>query len=509
MAKIAIPLTVGAAVLVAGALFFLPGRGTNTFTGQPSSAGTSATTSAVPAVAVNAVQRASASRMYSENCANCHGGQGEGGGAGTPSLITRDKFDQKWDKPFFDAIKNGVPNAGMVAYGETFSDEQIWAMVVHIRELQARGLRRAEGGPKADSAGVVKTQRANYRVETVVEEGRGLRTPWGLAWLPDGRMLVTNRDGSLRLFRGGEGVVVSNTPPSVEMGQGGLLDVAVHPNYRQNGWVYLAVNDPGGNGGAITKIVRGKLRFNGDQVQWTDTQDIWKAAPDQYTRAGVHFGSRIVFDGKGHIFFAIGDRGDQDRAQELNRPHGKVFRVKEDGGIPTDNPFVNTPNAIPAIWSYGHRNPQGLVFDTQGRLWDTEHGPRGGDELNEVKKAANYGWPVISFAINYNDSPFRTPWPAAGQNFSMPIFRWIPSIGASGLATYRGSAFPQWQGDLLAGGLAGQNVDRIRVKDGQLVEREEIVHGLGRVRDVKIGPDGFVYLALNNPDKVVRLVPAR
>jgi len=447
--------------------------------------------------------------LYNETCAKCHGANAEGGGAGTPSLNTLDKFDQKWDKPFFDAIKNGVPDMGMEAYGQTLSDEEIWGLVVHLRELQGRALRRESGSPRPDSTGVFNSRRHKFKIEEVIPAGQGLKTPWGIDWLPDGRMLVTNRSGEMFVHRNGSMTEVQNMPPSIEFGQGGLMDVAVHPNYRQNGWVYLAVNDPAKNGnGGLTKIVRGKLAFSGDTATWGSQQTIYEADQKWYNRAGVHFGARIVFDGKGHVFFAIGERGSNMGAQSLETPYGKVMRLKDDGTVPADNPYVNTPGADKAIWTFGHRNQQGLVFDLEGRLWDTEHGPRGGDELNEIVKAANYGWPVVAFSINYNDAPFRTPWPKDGLEVKQPAFRWLPSIGASGLDVVKGGAFPQWRGDLVAGGLAGNNLDRIRTKDGKLVEREELIHGMGRIRDVSTSPQGHIYIAFNQPDRVVRLVPA-
>lgn len=457
-----------------------------------------------------AQRRTNVSQLYDTTCAKCHGQAAEGGGGGTPSLLNVDKFHQKWDKPFFDAIKKGVPDMGMEAYGETLTDAEIWGLVVHIRELQAQGLRTQLRKPANESA-VNARKEHNFRIETVVGTNQGLRTPWGIDWLPDGRMLVTNRPGTMMLFdKSGKGVEVANMPPNVEIGQGGLMDVAVHPDYAKNGWIYLAVNDPSSAGrGGMTKIVRGKLSFSGGTPSWTSQQDLFTNKPEDYNSSGVHFGSRIVFDGKGHIFFSIGERGAMDRAQDLGRPNGKIFRIKEDGGIPADNPFVKDAEAIPQVWSYGHRNPQGLVMDLQGNLWDTEHGPRGGDELNKIEKGRNYGWPLVAFSINYNDSPFRTPWPAPGQNIAMPTFRWLPSIGASGLDVVRGPGFAKWKGDILAGGLSGQNVDRIRVRNGQFVEREEILGGMGRVRDVVYGPDGAIYVALNGPDKIVRLVEAK
>jgi glucose/arabinose dehydrogenase len=204
-------------------------------------------------------------------------------------------------------------------------------------------------------------------------------------------------------------------------------------------------------------------------------------------------------------------------SQDRTRPNGKVHRLWDDGKVPTDNPFVGESNAYPSIWSFGHRNPQGLVFDLDGNLWDTEHAPRGGDELNLVEKGANYGWPLVSFGINYNDTAFRTPWAdieggqAASADIRMPAWRWLPSIGACGMATYKAPAsggFPKWNGDILAGGLSGSNVDRLRVKDGKLVEREEILFGKGRVRDVICGPDGNIWVTLESPGRIVKISPA-
>jgi glucose/arabinose dehydrogenase len=252
----------------------------------------------------------------------------------------------------------------------------------------------------------------------------------------------------------------------------------------------------------MTKIVRGKIAGN----KWTETQTIFENDPSTYNTSQVHFGSRIVFDGKGHVFFSIGERGNGALAQQLDKPNGKIYRVNEEGSIPKDNPFVGK-GGIEAVWSYGHRNPQGLALDRDGNLWDTEHGPRGGDELNLIKPASNYGWPLVAFSINYNDSADWVPWPSADQNITLPVYRWLPSIGACGLDSLRGNKmFAKWRGDIVAGGLSGQNVDRIRVKDGKFVESEVLIRDLGRVREVTVGPDGAIYVALNDPDKIIRLV---
>lgn len=457
------------------------------------------------------IQRVSMTRLYNDTCAKCHGDNAQGGGSGTPSLINLDKFDQKWDKPFFDAIKNGVPNMGMEAYGQTMDDREIWGLVVHIRELQARGLRAQTGSPKADAAGVYKSKHHDYKIETVVDQDQGLRTPWAVDWLPDGTMLITNRSGFLSVARNGKVVgQVQGIPASAEIGQGGLMEVAVHPNYRSNGWVYLGYTEPAPGGGRSgqTKIVRGKITFSGGNATWGSQQTIWQGPPESYTGVGVHFGTRITFDGKGKIYFAVGERGGNMAAQSLETSIGKIYRLNEDGSEPADNPFVGkTP--IKGIWSYGHRNPQGLIVGLDGRVWSTEHGPRGGDELNLIEKGKNYGWPVYGYSINYNDAPLHTPWPKAGEEIAQPVFRWLPSIGACGLDVAKGKAFPKWEGDLFAGGLSGANVDRFKVKDGKMLEREEIVHGMGRVREVATGPDGMIYVALNQPDKIIRIAPAR
>jgi glucose/arabinose dehydrogenase len=452
--------------------------------------------------------------VYLGACAPCHGADADGKGwFGTLSYPPASRLDdtdtqERSDTELYWIIAHGLSFTGMPGFAARLSDEQIWGLVVHIRELQARALRDRKGSPRAES-GVFRSQRTSFRMETVIREGEGLRTPWAIDWLSDGRMLITNRPGALMVRDGNQLKTVQGTPQVIELGQGGLMDVAVHPDHAKNGWIYLAYAEPAsGRRAGLTKIVRGKIEWQGGQPRWTNQQTIFQAPAESYTGAGVHFGSRIVFDGKGHIFFSIGDRGQQDLAQDLSKPNGKVFRLREDGSVPTDNPFRGS-GQLQAVWSYGHRNPQGVAFDLEGNLWVTEHGPRGGDELNLIQKGRNYGWPLVAFSINYNDTPFRTPWPKPDQDIAMPVFRWLPSIGACGLDVVRGNAFPEWRGDLLAGGLSGTNVDRIRVRNGQLVEREEIVHGIARVRDVVVGPDGYVYIAFNDPDTVVRLVPAR
>jgi glucose/arabinose dehydrogenase len=302
------------------------------------------------------------------------------------------------------------------------------------------------------------------------------------------------------------GPPIEGLPPILQRGQGGLLEVALHPDYAKNGWVYLGYSEPhpdeakANEGFSQTKVVRGRIR----EGRWQDEEVIWRADLATYSRAGVHFGTRFVFH-DGYLWFPIGDRGQPPLAQDLSRPEGKMFRLHDDGRIPTDNPFVKTPGALPEIWSYGHRNPQGLVRHPKtGQLFATEHGPRGGDELNLIKPGVNYGWPEVTYGMNYNGTPITSR--TAAPEFASPLVQWTPSIAACGLAVLEGKRYPGWEGDLFAGGLASQQLRRIRVQDGRATEDEIALRGLGRIRDVRLGPDGLLYLVLNGPDEIVRLV---
>jgi glucose/arabinose dehydrogenase len=289
------------------------------------------------------------------------------------------------------------------------------------------------------------------------------------------------------------------------------MEVAVHPDYADNGWIYLAFadgwRDEAGDDDkprvrTLTAVVRGRIRDH----RWVDQEWIWKGDRAYYTSAGIHFVTRIVFD-RGHVFFVIGERDGWHEAQDLTRPNGKIFRLHDDGRVPRDNPFVDDPECVPGIWSYGHRNPQGLDLDPRdGSLYSTEHGPRGGDELNLVLKGHNYGWPVITYGMNYDGTPITAQTSRPGMD--QPVIHWTPSIAACGLDFYTGDKFPGWKNDLFAGALRPEEVRRLRIRDQKVVEQEVILKNLGRVRDVADGPDGFIYVLLNSPDSIIRLVPA-
>ena len=444
--------------------------------------------------------RRDVTRLYGELCANCHGPNLEGGQS--PSLV-----DDVWrfggdDASLTKSIRDGHPTEGMPPMGGALNEREIRAMVIFIREAGAKSQleRTAFAKPLPDTT--VRSERHAFRMETVADD---LDTPWSVAFLPDGRMLVTEKPGRLRIVQDGQLLrdAVGGIPAVWSKGQGGLLDVAVHPDYGKNGWIYLSYSDPGAADSAMTAIVRGRLRDG----QFVEQQTVYKVAPELYTTGPVHFGSRFVFDGKGHLFFTIGERGQQQHAQDLARPNGKVHRVYEDGRVPEDNPFAGREGALATIWSYGHRNPQGLAqHPVTGELWDAEHGPRGGDELNRVVAGKNYGWPVITYGMNYDGTPMTDR--TAQEGMEQPVTYWVPSIAVCAIDFYAGDRFPQWRNNLLLGALAQQELRRIEIQAGSVTHQEVLFKGIGRVRDVVSGPDGYVYVVFNDPGRVARLVPA-
>ena len=334
---------------------------------------------------------------------------------------------------------------------------------------------------------------------------------WSIAFLPGDRILVTEKTGSLRVIEKGRLLpkAITGTPAVRDAGQGGLLEVAVHPDYAKNGWIYLAYSDPAkdadGKEVSLTKIVRGRLKDGA----WVDEQKIWQAPLEFYRPGGgVHFGCRIAFDGAGYLYFSHGERGRGPDAQDLQRPNGKIHRIHDDGRIPADNPFVHTPGAFPSIWSYGNRNPQGLDFDPRtGILWESEHGPRGGDELNIIRGGRNYGWPVITYGMNYDGTPITAE--TTREGMEQPITYWVPSIAVCGIDFYEGTLFPKWTGNLFVSSLAQQELRRVVIDGEKVVSQEVILKDIGRLRDVQCAPDGSIYVAVNDPGTIIRLVPAK
>ena len=368
----------------------------------------------------------------------------------------------------------------------------------------------ALGGARLSAQGPMRSALHDYRVVTVAE---GLVQPWSIAFVPGGDVLITERPGRLRIVRGGKllPTPVAGVPAVAYENQGGLLEVALHPNFTTNRFVYLtyAKRRPDGTGNT-TALVRAK--FEKDAL--TGMTQLFESVS---TGRG-HFGGKIAFDGKGHLFLTLGDRQvlpegnlEAHPAQDLANHHGKVVRLNDDGTVPADNPFVTRAGAKPEIWSYGHRNVQGIAIDpATGNVWTNEHGPQGGDELNLDRAGKNYGWPVIGFGVNYTTGKAIH----AGthrEGMEQPMHIWLPSIGISGATFYTGDHFPQWKGQLFIAGLAGEQLGRVTIAGEKVLARETILPGVGRIRDVRQGLDGFIYLVTEDrdgkPTPVVRLEP--
>ena len=329
-----------------------------------------------------------------------------------------------------------------------------------------------------------------------------LKEPWGIHFIADNTALITEKRGKLWQVTSQERIEIKGIPASIDERQGGLLDVATDPDYAKNGWVYLSFShaDKDNRKNLMTKIVRGKI----SDAQWVSEETLFQARPEDYIGNGFHFGSRITFDNQGHLYFGIGDRGKKEEAQDITKPNGKIHRIMRDGSIPKDNPFVGVEGAYSSIYSYGNRNPQGTIIHPEtGVLWETEHGPRGGDELNVIKSGVNYGWPKTSYGINYNGTEL-TPHTAL-PDMAQPASQWTPSIAVCGLDVYTGDLFPEWKGRLLAGALAYQTVRLIEVDGENYVSEVTLIKDAGRVRDVTTGPDGAIYVAL--PKRIVRISP--
>jgi aldose sugar dehydrogenase len=350
------------------------------------------------------------------------------------------------------------------------------------------------------------TEKGRIRVQTVVE---GLRHPWGLAFLPDGRILVTERDGNLRLVGGGKVSEPLEGVPEVDTGgQGGLLDVAVDPSFIQSRMVYLSYSEAG-DGGNSTAVARGRLSEDGTRL--TGVQVIFSQKPK--LDSAMHFGSRLVFDRQGHLFITLGERSKaqfRGQAQQLDSHLGKLIRIWPDGSVPEDNPFAGRRDALPEIWSYGHRNAQGAALNPDtGVLWLNEHGPRGGDEINIPEAGKNYGWPIVSYGVNYDGSPVGTGQREA-PGMTGPIHHWTPSIGVSGMAFYTADAMPGWRGNVFVGGLAIPKLVRLERDGDRITGSEDLLEDLAlRIRQVVQGPDGALYLLTDESDgEILRVGPA-
>jgi aldose sugar dehydrogenase len=379
----------------------------------------------------------------------------------------------------------------MPAFEKTFSDKEIQELAEYVVKAVA-----------AEKGQITSTNPQKYAVDTVVT---GLDIPWGLCFLPDGDMLITERSGKLHRFSNGKlSAPLQGVPEVFASNQGGLLDIALHPDYDNNGWIYISyssVRMDGSTRKSNTAIMRARLEGN----SLKDQQVIFQAEP--VTTRGHHFGCKLAFDKDNNLFFGVGDRGQHfDFPQKLDNHNGKIHRIRDDGSIPPDNPFVNTPGAMPSIYSYGHRNPQGTSFHPEtGQLWESEHGPRGGDELNLIRPGLNYGWPVISYGINYDGTVLTELTKKEGME--QPVHYWTPSIAPCGMTFVTGDRYPGWKNNILLGSLSFRYLERVVLENNQVVRTEKLLEDVGRVRNVVMSPDGYIYVAVESPGRILRLRP--
>ncbi|SDW14245.1 PQQ-dependent sugar dehydrogenase [Flavobacterium degerlachei] len=345
---------------------------------------------------------------------------------------------------------------------------------------------------------ILQDEVKNYTLESVAD---GIQNPWGMAWLPDGTLLVTEKSGILYQIKNGVKTEIKNVPAVYNRGQGGLLDIAVHPDYAKNGWIYITYASTEGEGeGGNTKLIRTKL-LDGALTQ---IESLYKCGPN--TTKGQHFGSRIVFDKAGYLYFSAGERGEHFvNPQDITRDNGKIYRLNDDGSIPKDNPFVGQKNAKEAIYTYGNRNPQGLAINPiTGDVWEHEHGPKGGDEINIIKKAANYGWAVVTYGIDYDGTSISSETVKPG--IEDPIYYWVPSIAPSGMAFVTSDRYPDWKGHLLVGSLKFQYLELVKLNGNEIIGRQKIATDVGRLRNVAQGPDGYIYIGVEGKG-ILKIIP--
>ena len=434
-------------------------------------------------------------QAYSIQCGGCHGQD-------LASFVERDWAYGDTLEDIIKSITDGYAANGMPAYGATLSAEEIEALSSYI-------LSEIDGKTKAmleeenpDLSGLISSDDLSFRLETITDDIPGI--PWGIEQLPDGEILVTERGGRLFLVGNDKQVTeVTGLPGVAAEGQGGLLDVLIHPDFENNGFVYLSYSriNPNNSSERTTAVARGRLEGN----SLTQVENIFTALP--YLNSGHHYGSRLVFDNDGYLYVSVGDRGYRDvYPLELDNAIGKIHRIHDDGAIPTDNPFYNTPGAVNSIFTYGTRNPQGMsLHPDTGAVWEGEHGPRGGDEINFLEAGNNNGWPVISYGINYDGTTFTDFTEMDGME--QPVHYWVPSIAPCGMDFASGDFYGNWRNDLFVGALAAQHLHRLKMNGNEVVGHELLLEGIGRVRDVHMGSDGYLYIVAEGPGRLLRLVP--
>jgi glucose/arabinose dehydrogenase len=439
--------------------------------------------------------------VFSQMCASCHGPRGDGERA--PPIVGPFYRHGMDDASIVASIRHGYPDLGMPSFA-SLPDSDVQSILAYVRARRSGTTETPKAKPaSAPTAkipqGVVRTARAAFRIETLVK----VPHPYGMAFLPDGRMLITQTSGALRIFENGRLLpdAVVGTPsgkPAADYFHRTMLDVAV----GAGGWIYLTSGEGMPDGAARMTVSRGHIRDG----RWVDGQTLL-----QYATNGVT-NNKIAIDQKGFVYIGtppgVGlpetSTPEREAPQDLSQPEGKIIRMAPDGGVPEDNPFVNLKGAYPYVWSVGHRSVMGLTFDPQGRLWSTEDGPRGGDELNLIEKGKNYGWPVITWGHRYDQMMVASNPEQPGME--QPIVSWVPSPALSAALFYTGSAFPGWKDSLLVGTLKARSLYRIVIADNHPVEQETVLYDMDRIRDIKQGPDGLIYMLTDSGD-LLRLVP--
>ena len=433
---------------------------------------------------------------YANFCAGCHGEK-------------MDAFtDRQWKhgnklNDLVVSIKNGWPDEGMPSFAKTFTDAETKELAQYI----LTGIQKTEAY-NFDSEPVSSTFKSESLTVTLDTIATGLDIPWGMAFLPDGSILATEKGGKLYKIKDKKKQEISGVPQVIADGQGGLLDVQLSPDFKKNNIIYFSYSKPKEEGNktlATTAVMCAKLEGN----TLVNQKIIFEALPYAPTRH--HYGSRLVFDGKGHLYITVGERGnEQENPQKTaNNQLGKIHRVNEDGSIPADNPFKDKDGKTNTLYCHGNRNMQGMAFNPwTGDLWENEHGPRGGDEINIIKPKNNYGWPVASYGINYNGQIITDKTKAPG--ITEPIHYWIPSIAPSGMAFITGDIYKPWKGAVLVGSLRFKYLNLCYLDGNKIVKEEKLLKNIGRLRDVRMGPDGYIYVAVEKPAAAIyRLIPVK
>ncbi len=435
-----------------------------------------------------------AQALFEEFCTSCHG------------THVNAFVDRKWKhgnskEDIIMSIRDGILNSGMPSYDTTFTAVQLDILSDYI--LEGIENRESYTADKDVQPTAFVTEEMKVRVETIVTD---VDIPWGIKVLADGTIYYTDKKGVLKFKSPGKSSVTVNNLPVIKSGlQGGLMDIALDPEFANNKLLYISYTkeNPANKSQLTTAVSKGRL--DGDQLM--DVEEIFVALP--YLETIYHFGSRLVFDKSGFLFITVGDRGKRDdNPQFVNNSCGKVHRINSDGTIPEDNPFYDNTSAIKSIWTYGHRNQQGMVYDeTNDRIVTHEHGPRGGDELNIELPGTNYGWPVVSYGINYNGTTFTDITEKKGTQ--SPINYWLPSIAPSGMAIVKGKTYPKWRDNILTGSLRFNYVSRIKMDGDQVISEERILKNIGRVRSIEMGADGYLYIGVEKPGRILKVVPEK